>query len=49
MSATRQMRRAALQGKRPEDITIKIGGRGYTPLYARRDYTTSTPFTITAT
>lgn len=39
MSMARRMRRAAMQGKRPEDITIKVGSRGHAPVYAPCDYT----------
>lgn len=38
-SIARRLRRAAKQGKRPEDITIKMGGRGRTPLYVKRNFT----------
>lgn len=44
-SISRRMRRAAMQGKRPEDITIKVNSRGHAPVYARRDYTAVPPLT----
>ena len=46
MSIARRLRRAAMQGKRPEDITIKAGGRGHAPIYTSRDYTATPALTL---
>lgn len=46
MSIARRLRRAAMQGKRPEDITIKVGGGGHAPIYACRDYTVHPSVTL---
>lgn len=46
MSIARRLRRAAMQGKRSKDITIKTGGRGHAPIYTSRDYTAIIPPTL---
>lgn len=39
MSDARRIRRAAAQGKRPDIITVKRGGRRRAPLCQQRNYT----------